>query len=373
MSTAEPGDSATPTWTMGRLTRRSVGGIAKLLVLAFVVHTFVVPQVGGARAALSTVSGVSPWMVAVAVAAEIAAIVSYGELTLTLLPRQRHLSLAFCTGTALASMGINHVLPGGAATTAAVNYRIYGRAGVPRAELAFALGAQAIGSAAVLNLILWCALLASIPVSGFHPIYASAAGVGAALLLVLGAAILALQRGRERLAHEGSRILGRLPFIEPESVERAVRTVGAQLDALVHTEGVLLRATVAAGLNWLLDAAALWLMLDAFGPRPPIVGLLVAYGLANVIAAIPITPGGLGVVEAVLIPTLIGFGTPAAVAAVGVVAYRLVSFWLPIPTGVACYALLMRRTPEPHPRGVSALLGDIIEHPDDPAGETRAG
>ena len=36
------------------------------------------------------------------------------------------------------------------------------------------------------------------------------------------------------------------------------------------------------------------------------VDLLVAYGLANILAVIPITPGGLGVVEGVLIPTLVG-------------------------------------------------------------------
>jgi len=53
----------------------------------------------------------------------------------------------------------------------------------------------------------------------------------------------------------------------------------------------------------------------ATGPRW--VGLLVAFGLANVLAAIPITPGGLGVVEAVLTSTLVGFGTPSAVAILG--------------------------------------------------------
>jgi uncharacterized protein (TIRG00374 family) len=66
----------------------------------------------------------------------------------------------------------------------------------------------------------------------------------------------------------------------------------------------------------------------------------VAYGLANVAAALPITPGGLGVVEGVLVPTLVAFGTPAAVAVLAVVAYRLVSFWVPIPVGFASYARL---------------------------------
>ena len=61
-------------------------------------------------------------------------------------------------------------------------------------------------------------------------------------------------------------------------------------------------------LNWLLDAASLWVFVRAFGGALDIDALLVAFGLANIFAVIPITPGGLGIVEGVYIPTLIGFG-----------------------------------------------------------------
>ena len=83
---------------------------------------------------------------------------------------------------------------------------------------------------------------------------------------------------------------------------------------------------------------------------------LVAYGLANVLAVLPISPGGLGVVEAVLIPTLIGFGVPAAEAAVGVVAYRLISFWLPIPVGAVAYAVVT------HSNGHMQHMRQEIDH-----------
>jgi hypothetical protein len=69
-------------------------------------------------------------------------------------------------------------------------------------------------------------------------------------------------------------------------------------------------------------------------------GLLVAYGLAYVLAAIPITPGGLGVVEATLTSILVGFGTTRGVATLGVVAYRLINFWLPIPLGGLAFVSL---------------------------------
>jgi hypothetical protein len=59
-----------------------------------------------------------------------------------------------------------------------------------------------------------------------------------------------------------------------------------------------------------------------------------------VLAVLPITPGGLGVVEATLTSILVGFGTPRGAATLGVVAYRLINFWLPIPLGGVSYLSL---------------------------------
>src|SRR5207248_2954912 len=95
-----------------------------------------------------------------------------------------------------------------------------------------------------------------------------------------------------------------------------------------------------AAANWLLDAGSLWVFLYAFGFRAGPAELLVAYGLANVLAAIPVTPGGLGIIEGVLVPTLVGFGASRGIAILGVVAWRLVTFWLPTPIGTGCYVPL---------------------------------
>ena len=117
-----------------------------------------------------------------------------------------------------------------------------------------------------------------------------------------------------------------------------------------------------AAANWLLDAAALWVTLTAFGHRSGVVGLLVAYGLANVLAVIPVSPGGLGVIEAVLIPTLVVFGTPRAEASIGVVAYRLVNFWLPIPVGAVSYVAVERATAERQTRSFRDEINEQAEH-----------
>ena len=55
------------------------------------------------------------------------------------------------------------------------------------------------------------------------------------------------------------------------------------------------------------------------------------------------TPGGLGFVEAGLTGTLALAGVPGATAAVATLAYRLVSFWLPLPFGPIAYWRFRRR------------------------------
>lgn len=96
-------------------------------------------------------------------------------------------------------------------------------------------------------------------------------------------------------------------------------------------------------MNWLLDAAALWVFVTAYGHVMNPVALLLAYSIANLLAVLPITPGGLAIIEGVLIPSLIGFGVPGGIAVLGVVSWRLFQFWLPVPVAGLCYLSL--RTP----------------------------
>ncbi len=101
--------------------------------------------------------------------------------------------------------------------------------------------------------------------------------------------------------------------------------------------------TVQAGVfsmaNWLLDAACLYVCLLAFAGdhiSPPLV--LTAYGFASLVGLLPLTPGGLGVIEGTLIPLLIALGTSSPVAVLGVLTWRVLQFWLPVPVAAVCYA-----------------------------------
>jgi hypothetical protein len=85
------------------------------------------------------------------------------------------------------------------------------------------------------------------------------------------------------------------------------------------------------------------MFIAAYGHLTRPIDLFVAYGVANVLAAVPITPGGLGIVEAVAASSLIGFGVPATTAWLGVISWRLFNFWVPIPVGAGAYLSLRVR------------------------------
>jgi uncharacterized protein (TIRG00374 family) len=70
-------------------------------------------------------------------------------------------------------------------------------------------------------------------------------------------------------------------------------------------------------------------------PRPSLV--LVAYAVSGIIGLIPITPGGLGIVEASLTGLLVLAGTSSGDAFLATLTYRLASYWVPMLAGPIAY------------------------------------
>ncbi|MBJ7471952.1 MAG: flippase-like domain-containing protein, partial [Solirubrobacteraceae bacterium] len=69
----------------------------------------------------------------------------------------------------------------------------------------------------------------------------------------------------------------------------------------------------------------------------------------QLLTQIPITPGGIGFVEAGLAATLVLAGVSAADAAVATFAYRLVTYWLPLPVGLVAFLVDRRFGPPAAP------------------------
>jgi uncharacterized protein (TIRG00374 family) len=106
--------------------------------------------------------------------------------------------------------------------------------------------------------------------------------------------------------------------------------------------------------KWGLDYATLLAALTAVGAEPTPSLILLAYCIAQLLGQIPITPGGLGFVEAGLTATLALAGVSGGDAVLATLAYRLVSYWLPLPVGLVATVLHRRRygqQPAPEPAG----------------------
>lgn len=310
-----------------------------LLLLVFVVIYFVLPTFASARNRLYVLGRLNPWLLVLAIGFEVASQVSYAELTMCLLPRGA-LPLSKVVRINLSALAVSHVLPGGTAGGTPVGYRLMTTNGVRGVDVGVAAATQGIGSAVVLNALLWVALIISIPLRGFSTTYVSVAIFGALLMALFAVLVLGFTKGEERTTRMFRTIARHVPWVTEDGVERVIRRIGARLRTLGDDRRLMLMALIWALLNWLLDAAALWACVAAFGSLVNPIYLLVAYGVGNVLAAIPITPGGLGLVETAVPLLLKGFGVGYTEALFGVLSWRLVNFWLPIPVGAAAYASL---------------------------------
>jgi uncharacterized protein (TIRG00374 family) len=99
------------------------------------------------------------------------------------------------------------------------------------------------------------------------------------------------------------------------------------------------------------DFGTLLATIRATGAKPAPSLVLLAYAVAGLLALIPITPGGLGIVEAGLSALLILAGVPGGDAVVATLACRIISYWLPIVVGPFAYMAFRLRYGRPGEAG----------------------
>ena len=166
-------------------------------------------------------------------------------------------------------------------------------------------------------------------------------------------------RGPRCGGYRGDRLASRFPRLRAR-VARGLNVVGSRLGVSAEPRDWELQAMTPvpvrrlmplmgwAALSWIVDAAALWVMFLGFGVRLHPAVLLVGYGLANLINALPeLTPGWLGVLESALAATYAALGVPVGVAVMAVLSYRLVSYWLPVALGIGPALGMLRGRPSP--------------------------
>ncbi len=352
-----------------------------LLTVLLVIDLLVLPQIAGPRKALSLLGRVNIGYVVLGIVLEAGSLAAYALLTRAVLPPNARPRLGTIARIDLSTLAVSHVIPAGSVGGSGLGYRLLTAAGVGGTDAAFAVATQGIGSALVLNLLLWAVLIVSIPLQGFSPLYGTAALLGTILLTAFGLLVLLILRGEARADRALRAVVRHLPLLREEMVAGLVRHIAERLRQLLTDRRLLLKAIGWASANWLLDAASLWVFLAAFSHHflSPI-DLLVAYGLGNVLAVIPVTPAGLGVIEWVIPTALVGFGLGRGVALLAVIAWRLVNFWLPIPVGALAYLSLRVEPRGPRKRRLEELRQMAEEEAErrneqarhEPAGRTPA-
>jgi Lysylphosphatidylglycerol synthase TM region len=90
--------------------------------------------------------------------------------------------------------------------------------------------------------------------------------------------------------------------------------------------------------------------------------VLLAYSAAGIVALFPVTPGGLGIVEASLSGLLILAGVRSGYAVLATLAYRIASYWLPLIAGPPAYLLFRHGYGRPVPRQATPSDADSIAH-----------
>jgi len=310
-----------------RSRRRAVLRFALGVAFAAIVFVEVVPRIasyGSVAHQLATVSW--PWAAALAGGTLL-------DILTTALPWQAVLpQLAFLAALAFtqASTALATLLPGGAPLGMALSFGFLRRLRVDRGHAAFAVALTGIWSQVM---ILVYPLVGAILVFATGQLSSSTAAIAGASAacgaLIVGLAVAALRSpGAARwlgdtAARVGARVARLLHRDPPNWSGEALVTLRAERLVLLRRRWPWL--TVATLANQLTAYLVFEFSLRAVGipvATVPHSEAFLAWAIGRVITSLPLTPGGIGVVELGMIGTLVGFGAPNAHVVAAVLLYR---------------------------------------------------
>ncbi|WAL64412.1 YbhN family protein [Amycolatopsis cynarae] len=240
-------------------------------------------------------------------------------------PRHRMLAVSYSRSALSIS------LPAGAAVSAGYAFRQFRAGGANRSAAMAVMVLSGLLSALGLVLLYAAGALAwgapHLPGAWHaHPVLTAGGALAVPATLVL--LVLAVRWLPRRLP--GSRLLASLTG----TLETA-RSVAARHWVLALGSAVT---------NWLTDLLCLVATARAFGLGTSLIALAAVYLTVQVVRQVPLTPGGIGVIEVSLLTGLVSAGAAESTGTATVLAYRMLSCWLIIPVGLLCWLLLHTRS-----------------------------
>jgi len=340
-----------------------------LAVLAIYVVQGKTDELSGASSFLNNVRW---WWILPAAAAEAASYVSFAALQQELLRAgDVEVPLVTLTGITLAGNAIQNTLPAGAVLSVGYSFRLFRRYGADDVLSSWVIVAMAAVSLITISALAAVGLGLAASTGSELDLVSSILGVAAVAALV----VLGWTRRSFLLEHSTGLIRAcQRCFHRPKGDPRQViAEVRARLGMVTPTRREWLWATVFAMGNWVLDLICLALSFLAIGSGVPWDGLLLAYAAAQLATNLPITPGGLGVVEGSLTVGLVAFGGGQVSTVAAVLLYRIMNFWAMLPIGWGAWAwlaVLARRRPDLKP---GAPLAPLPAELTDPGGAPSVG
>jgi uncharacterized protein (TIRG00374 family) len=311
------------------------------------VFGFVLPRVADYGAVWDVISGLSATYLALLAGSAVLNLLTFAPPWMAALPGLSFLNALVMSQAATAAA---NVLPGGDAVGMAVSYSMLRRWGFRVEQVAIATGAFSVWNviANVMFAIVGVGLLALGGES--DPLLTTAALIGAVAAVVMAIAI-ALVLHDERHAIRVGEIVERLV----NRVRRLVRrgSVSGWADRLVEFRdeaiGLIRRRFVHLTLATLAGHLTVFLVLlvslRAVGVPASDLSfgeVFASWALIRIITTIPVTPGGLGVVELGLTGALVSFGGTRVDVVASVLIYRVLTYVPPIAFGGICL-LIWRR------------------------------
>jgi uncharacterized membrane protein YbhN (UPF0104 family) len=332
-------------FTPGRV---ALGGVG----IAIIVATFVffLPKIADYRDVWDVVTDLSwPWVVAL-LAATALNILTFAPPWMVSLPGLRFWPALMMTQ---ASTALSIVAPGGAAVGIAGQFGILRVWGFESPSIARAAALVSLWNQ-LANLAYPILAVFALAVTGAQVAFlATAAFVGAAIFGVAVAGLV-LVLYSDRLAEDiGDAAARAASWVRVKLRRKPVPWSGASferfrrdaVDLLKRRWHALTLATLAGSLTVFL---VLVVSLRAFGisaDEVSVVQAFAAWSLARLLGSIPITPGGIGVVELSLTGTLIGFGGSNAGVVAAVLVYRFLTMVPTLGLGLLAASTLRRHMP----------------------------
>jgi uncharacterized membrane protein YbhN (UPF0104 family) len=298
------------------------------------------------------------WVI-VAAGCELVSFLAYATAQSQLVRAAGHrIGVGWLASLAVTAQALNNFLPAGYVMANLFNFRQLRRrhlAGPVVAWLLLTSSVMYIGALAVLALV-----GSEIPGGregvGPSDLRLAAFAVLAAIVLAgLGALVLFRSPDARRVVLAAFSAVARRVRLPAGGAEALARNILARLSEVRVSKRTLAAAGGLFVLGWVADAACLVSALLAIGATPPWNELLLAYCGAQLVSFVPMTPGGLGLVEGSLALSLAGTSGGAAHLLAAVLLYRAISYWATLPTGACGYLALRRRRSQP--AGLIAATG----------------